>query len=181
MAGEAVASPMRLATAPGRSARPAPSGNDDPCEERRTIPEGLPRLPREAITKWSQTGGSDAGRRFGEDRQRTTASTGPGQKSHVERRKGERTRRRVTQDASPPIGLAGPMCGVSNAARGNLGCAMNARRAFARACRSMRRLPAGHGGPIGVRRKHPSATGAPHAPREGARKMEGKRKKGEAR
>ena len=51
MAGEAVASPMRLATAPGRSARPAPPGNDDPCEERRTIPEGLPRLPREAFER----------------------------------------------------------------------------------------------------------------------------------
>jgi hypothetical protein len=51
MAGEAVASPMRLATAPGRSARPAPPGNDDPCEERRTIPEGLPRLPREAFAR----------------------------------------------------------------------------------------------------------------------------------
>ena len=89
MAGEAVASPMRLATAPGRLARPAPSGNDDPCEERRTIPEGLPRLPREAF-KRSQTGGSDVGHRFGEGRQRRTASTGPGQKSHVERRKGER-------------------------------------------------------------------------------------------
>ena len=51
MAGEAVASPMRLATAPGRSARPAPPGNDDPCEERRTILEGLPRLPREAFAR----------------------------------------------------------------------------------------------------------------------------------
>ena len=91
MAGEAVASPMRLATVPGRSARPAPPGNDDPCGERRTIAEGLPRLPREAITKWSQTGGSDA--RSGE--QRRTASTGPGQKSHVERRKGERAHRWV--------------------------------------------------------------------------------------
>jgi hypothetical protein len=60
MAGEAVASPMRLAIVPGRSARPAPPGNDDPCEERRTIPEGLPRLPREAFKKRSQTGGSSA-------------------------------------------------------------------------------------------------------------------------
>src|SRR5215831_13341504 len=51
MAGEAVASPMRLATVPGRSARPAPPGNDDPCEERRTIPEGLPRLPRQAFAR----------------------------------------------------------------------------------------------------------------------------------
>src|SRR5215468_10052556 len=90
MAGETVASPMRLATTPGRLARPAPPGNDDPCEERRTIPEGLPRLPREASTKRFQTGGSNAGLRFGEGRQRRTASTGPGQKSHVERRKGER-------------------------------------------------------------------------------------------
>ena len=51
MADEAVASPMRLATVPGRLARPAPPGNDDPCEERRTIPEGLPRLPREAFER----------------------------------------------------------------------------------------------------------------------------------
>src|SRR5215467_16089609 len=50
---EAVASPMRLAIAPGRLARPAPPGNDDPCEERRTIPEGMPRLPREAWTQVS--------------------------------------------------------------------------------------------------------------------------------
>src|SRR5262249_31046864 len=48
---ETVASPMRLATAPGRLARPAPPGNDDPCDERRTIPEGLPRLPREAFER----------------------------------------------------------------------------------------------------------------------------------
>ena len=44
MAGEAVVSPMRLATAPGRLARPAPPGNDDPCGIRgcRTISEGMP-------------------------------------------------------------------------------------------------------------------------------------------
>ena len=165
MAGEAVASPMRLATVPGRSARPAPSGNDDPCEERRTIPEGLPRLPREAITKWSQTGGSDA--RSGE--QRRTASTGPGQKSHVERRKGERFHRwkRRTSQRKPDW-----LVRIAHIERGHgLPVVRNERKAgSARACGSMRRLPAGHGGPIGVRRKHPSATGAPHAPREGARK-----------
>src|SRR5262252_6400456 len=143
MAGEAVASPMRLATVPGRSARPAPSGNDDPCEERRTIPEGLPRLPREAFARGFRrvvlNPPKPLDHRSPPSRAKAvggggpiTASTGPGQKSHVERRKGERTRRRVTQDASPPIGLAGPMCGVSNAARGNLGCAMNARRALLR-------------------------------------------------
>ena len=53
MAGEVVASPMRLATAPGRLARPAPSGNDDPCDERRTILEGMPMLPREALNEVS--------------------------------------------------------------------------------------------------------------------------------
>ena len=55
-----MASPIRPATVPGRLARPAPPGNDDPCDEGRTIPEGLPRLPREAFKKRSQTGGSDA-------------------------------------------------------------------------------------------------------------------------
>jgi hypothetical protein len=78
MAGEAVASPMRLATAPGRSARPAPPGNDDPCDERRTIPEGLPRLPREAITKWSQTGGSEVRRSFSEGGWMDNGEHGPG-------------------------------------------------------------------------------------------------------
>src|SRR4051812_30375619 len=83
----------RLAAAPGRFARPTPPGNDDPCGERRTIPEGMPRLPREAFERgfrravpcrscerWRL-----ARRSFSEDG--TTASTGPGQKSHVERRK----------------------------------------------------------------------------------------------
>ena len=95
MASETVASPMRLATAPGRPARPAPPGNNDPCEERRTIPEGLPRLPREALHEASDgrflsmlSPGGLARRSFSGGG--TTASTGPGQKSHVERRKGER-------------------------------------------------------------------------------------------
>src|SRR5215831_1201791 len=101
MAGEAVASPMRLATAPGRLARPAPPGNDDPCEERRTIPEGMPRLPREA---W-KSGRRRAVLMLADCAHQRTASTGPGQKSHVERRKGERTRRRATQDVSTQIGL----------------------------------------------------------------------------
>ena len=78
MAGEAVASPMRLATAPERLARPAPSGNDDPCEERRTIPEGLPRLPREAIKKWSQTGGSDAPPKRKQRQAKDNGEHGPG-------------------------------------------------------------------------------------------------------
>src|SRR6266699_995593 len=116
MASEAVASPMRLATAPGRLARPAPPGNDDPCGERRTISEGMPRPPREAF---------------------------------------ERGFRR----AVPTV---------------------DAVRLW-RACRPMRRLHAGHGMPIWVRRKHPSATGAPHAPREGAakwrRKEDGERRR----
>src|SRR5262249_58813866 len=90
------------------------------------------------------------------------------------------TARPLTADRASRLGLR-----TSNAATGSLWCATNARRAFARACRSMRRLPAGHGGPIGVRRMHPSATGAPPAPREGGRevrKEEGREswKKGEA-
>src|SRR6516225_5725595 len=85
MAGEAVASPMRLATAPGRLARPAPPGNDDPCDERRTIPEGMPRLPREALNEVAD-GRFESSEASGEGGP-ITASTGPGQKSHVERRK----------------------------------------------------------------------------------------------
>ena len=106
MASEAVASPMRIATAPGRLARPAPPGNNDPCGERRTIPEGLPRLPREALMMRLQTGGSDVGRRASRGRQRTTASTGPGQKSHVERRKGERASRLVRRTSRRKSGFA---------------------------------------------------------------------------
>ena len=155
----------------------------------RRVCRGCPERPSQEVSDgWFES--PEASREGGP----ITASTGPGQKSHVERRKGERTRRRVTQDASPRIGLAGPMCGISNAAAGSLRCATNARRAFARAVRSMRRLPAGHkrvharlararnGGPIGVRRRHPSATGAPHAPREGAAKKrkEEEKEKGEA-
>jgi hypothetical protein len=167
MAGEAVASPMRIATAPGRLARPAPSGNDDPCEERRTIPEGLPRLPREAFKKRSQTGGSDAHPSV----QRRTASTGPGQKSHVERRKGERI---------PSPGYAGRLTrksgwlarGAAYRTRPRASCGAQRTQGghLLGPVRSMRRPQAGHGLPIGVRRKHPSATGAPHAPREGAAK-----------
>src|SRR5215470_6731160 len=107
MAGEVVASPMRLATAPGRSARPAPPGNDDPCEERRTIPEGLPRLPREASTKRFQTGGSKPpkplakGDRERRARARARNPTWSAAKASV-------TRRRATQDVSTQAGLAGP-------------------------------------------------------------------------
>src|SRR5436190_1339688 len=42
-----------------------------------------------------------------------------------------------------------------------------------------RRLHAGHGMPIWVRRKHPSATGAPHAPREGRVKWKEGERRGE--
>jgi hypothetical protein len=115
----------RLAAAPGRFARPAPPGNDDPCGERRTIPEGMPR------------------RRQGIGGRLTTASTGPGQKSHVERRKAS-VPSLGTQDASHRTsGLpdarkaqAGWLPGLrkSIAARARPWCAMNARRGFARAC-----------------------------------------------
>ena len=142
MAGEAVASPMRLATAPGRSARPAPPGNDDPCDERRTIPEGLPRLPREAITKWSQTGGSDPPKPLAkEDRERRARArarnpTWSAVKASVPVAGLRKTPHRTPHlglaryAASKKLGLAGPMCGISNAATGILWCAMNARRAL---------------------------------------------------
>ena len=170
MAGEAVASPMRLATVPGRSARPAPSGNDDPCEERRTIPEGLPRLPREAFARGLRrvapmsaiaSAKDDNGERRARARARNP--TWSAVKASVSSRWERKTPHRR-------VGFAARFCGISNAARGNLGCAMNARRALLGPVRSMRRLHAGHGVPIGVRRRHPSATGAPHAPREGAAK-----------
>src|SRR3954464_10855944 len=48
---EAVGPRRRLAAAPGRLARPAPPGHDDPCGVSRTIPEGMPRLPREAFER----------------------------------------------------------------------------------------------------------------------------------
>ena len=169
MAGEAVASPMRPATAPGRLARPAPPGNNDPCGERRTIPEGLPRLPREALMMRLQTGGSNPPK--------------PLAKGDRQRRARARARNPTWSavKASVPVAwYAGRLDAsrdgclglrISIAATGDLWCATNARRALARACRSMGRPQAGHGLPIGVRRKHPSATGAPHAPREGAAKM----------
>jgi hypothetical protein len=157
MAGEAVASPMRLAAAPGRFARLAPPGNDDPCAK--------------GARSWRAC---RAHRRCGEGG-RATASTGPGQKSHVERRK-----------ASVPVaGYAGRLNAVrvtglrkSIARRVRPWCAMNARRARPAADRE-RRLHAGHGVPIWVRRMHPSATGAPHAPREGASEMEEGKREGE--
>ena len=161
---------MRLATVPGRSARPAPPGNDDPCGERRTIPEGLPRLPREALNEVSD-GRFESSEAFGEGGP-TTASTGPGQKSHVERRKGERFHRRKRRTPHRKSSFAVRSAQID---RGHGGPVVrNVRKAgsFARACRSMRRLHAGHGVPIWVRRRHPGATGAPHAPREGAAKCE---------
>ena len=170
---------MRLATAPGRPARPAPPGNNDPCEERRTIPEGMPRLPREALMMRLQTGGSESSEAFGEGGQRT-AITGPGQKSHVERRKGERASRLVRRTSHcKPRWLSR----IAHIDRGHGPVVRNERKAgsFARACRSMGRPQAGHGLPIGVRRKHPSATGAPHAPREGAAKWKKGKWSGEGR
>ena len=66
---------------------------------------------------------------------------------------------------------------ISNAATGSLWCATNARRAFARACSfdeaSARRSWRAN---TGCPRRHPSATGAPHAPREGAAKKKNRRR-----
>ena len=172
MAGEAVASPMRLATAPGRSARPAPSGNDDPCEERRAIPEGLPRLPREAFARGL--------RRVVPLPAEAQAEAGKG-----ERRARARARNptwSAARRACPSPGYAGRLNRASgwlaryaayrSQPRASCGAQRTQGGLFARACRSMRRLQAGHGLPIWVRRRHPSATGAPHAPREGAAKKE---------
>ena len=172
MAGEAVASPMRLATAPGRLARPAPPGNDDPCEERRTIPVGLPRRPREAfergLRRVVRIPRSPFGRR-GTD----NGEHGPGPEIPRGAPQGERARRRVTQDVSTAHRAGWPDMRHIDRSHG-LPVVRNERKAgsFARVCRSMRRPHAGHGVPIWVRRRHPSATGAPHAPREGAAKCE---------
>ena len=126
MASETVASPMRIATAPGRPARPAPPGNNDPCGERRTIPEGLPRLPREALMMRSQTGGSDARR-----------------KARIRQRRARARARNPTWSAvkaSVPVAwYAGRLDAgrdgclglrISIAATGDLWCATNARRAL---------------------------------------------------
>src|SRR5215813_6949047 len=110
-----------------------------------------------------------------------TASTGPGQKSHVERRKASVP---VAGIRKTPHRKPGWLARSAHIDRGHGGPVVrNERKAgsFARACRSMGRLHAGHGVPIWVRRRHPSATGAPHAPREGRRNAKkGKwREKGE--
>jgi hypothetical protein len=167
MAGEAVASPMRLATTPGRLARPAPPGNDDSCGERRTILEGMPSRPerppkrrlrravlmvrRKACTRQRQARARARNPTWSAARR---ACPSPGYAG------------RLDADRASRLGLR-----RSIAATGFLWCATNARRALARVCRSMGRLHAGHGVPIWVRRKHPSATGAPQAPREGASEM----------
>src|SRR5262252_8151255 len=133
MAGEAVASPMRLATVPGRSARPAPSGNDDPCEERRAIPEGLPRLPREAFARGLRrvapmsaiaSAKDDNGERRARARARNP--TWSAVKASVPVAGLRKTPHRpphvglARYAASKKLGLAGPMGGISNAATGVL-------------------------------------------------------------
>src|SRR6516165_9880990 len=175
MAGEAVASPMRLATVPGRSARPAPPGNDDPCEERRTIPEGLPRLPREAFARglrrvapMSAIVSATAGEGQRQARARARNPTWSAVKASVPvaglRKTPHRKSGWLARGAAYRTRPRAP-CGAQRTQGGHL----------LGPVRSMRRLPAGHGGPIGVRRRHPSATGAPHAPREGAAKCEERR------
>ncbi len=139
MAGEAVVSPMRLATAPGRFARPAPPGNDDPCGERRTILEGMPsrpeRPPRRRLRRAVLMVRRKACIRQRQARARARnptwsaarrASPSPG-----------------TQDASTQIELGRSVCANRSHAGASLRCAMNARRALpgcgsreASACRS---------------------------------------------
>ena len=167
-----MASPMRLATAPGRLARPAPPGNDDPCVTRRTIPEGMPRLPREAFKRgFRRVVPVDAEfwracppklrRRRGERRARARARN-PTWSAERRAFPSPGNARRFNAGRASSSGSR-----RSNARRVRPWCAMNARRVRPAADRE-RRLHAGHGVPIWVRRRHPSATGAPHAPREGA-------------
>ena len=170
MAGEAVASLMRLATAPGRLARPAPPGNDDPCDEgarSRRVCRGCPERPPQRgfrrVVPMPATASAKVGKGQRRARARARNPTWSAVKASV-------SRRRDTQDVSPQIELRSSMCGISNAATGQPAVRNERKAGSAQACGSMRRPPAGHGGPIGVRRKHPSATGAPHAPREGAAK-----------
>ena len=116
----------RLAAAPGRLARPAPPGHDDPCVARRTIPEGMPRLPREAFERGLRRAvpvdaagsGGLARRSFSEGG--TTASTGPGQKSHVERRKAS-VPSPGRRDASTQAGFVCPGCAYRTRPRGTCG------------------------------------------------------------
>src|SRR5882757_3539102 len=118
---------MRLATASGRLARPAPPGNDDPCGERRTIPEGMPRLPREAFERGLRRAVPNPRSlwRRGTD----NGEHGPGPEIPRGAPKGERpfagTTRRL--DAG---GVCLPRLRISNAATGDLWCATNARRAL---------------------------------------------------
>ena len=168
---------MRLAAAPGRFARPDPLGNDDPCGERRTI-LGESRAAAKALA-----GGVRSPPKLQRRRAEPTASTGPGQKSHVERRKASvpnaGNARRLTQ-----IELAQSVESIANRARP--WCAMNARRPL-RLCDRERRLRAGHkhaharcvsvsGAPRRVPRKHPSAIGAPPTPHRGGNSTEPGRK-----
>ena len=192
----------RLAAAPGRLARPAPPGNDDPCVARRTIPEGMPRLPREAFERGLRRAVPSRSPALAGLPAEASAKAKPtvaSAKVGGQRRARARARnptwsaeRRASlrrDDETPRRRSGSPDLRISNAATGDLWCAMNARRASARACRSMRRLHAGHkrvhascvsvyGMPIWVRRMHPSANGAPHAPREGANE-EGRKERGE--
>src|SRR5215831_3954092 len=167
MAGEAVASPMRLATVPGRSARPAPPGNDDPCEERRTIPEGLPRLPREAFARGL----------------RRAVLNPPKPSAKEDRQRQARARARnptwsAVKASVPVAGLRktprrkpGWLVWIAHIERGRgLAVVRNERKAGICSGLSFDEASARRSwwANMGCPRRHPSATGAPHAPREGA-------------
>src|SRR5262249_50868215 len=91
--------------------------NDDPCDERRTILEGMPRLPREA---WE----SGLRRAVLNPRSLWRRGTengkhGPGPEIPRGAPKGERASRLVTQDASPQTGS--PVCAYRTRPRGTCG------------------------------------------------------------
>jgi hypothetical protein len=108
---------MRLATAPGRSARPAPPGNNDPCGERRTIPEGMPRLPREALMMRLQTGGSEVRRKAG-TRERQARARARNPTWSAARRASPSL---GTQDVSTQIELRSSVCAYRSRPRASCG------------------------------------------------------------
>ena len=135
----------RLAAAPGRLARPAPPGNDDPCEEKRTIPEGMPRLPREAFERGFRRAVPNPPKPLAKgDGQRRARARARNPTWSAERRASRRWERKT-----PHAGRACPVCANREA---------SARRSKARSRASCVSV---YDAPRRVPRMHPSAIGAP--------------------
>ena len=142
----------RLATAPGRLARPAPSGNDDPCVEqgRRTILEGLPDNGKHGPGPEIPRGAPKGERPVAGNARRLTARTHVG----------------LARFAKKTSGLLARCAEIDR--RPGSPVVRNDRKAVVAACVDReRRLHAGHGMPRRVPRTHPSAIGAPPTPRGG--------------